>query len=182
MLLAQAMIEETQRWLKLLVIDQNLCPFAHKEHAQNLIHYAYNTKHNDNAYYDSVVTEVERLITNPEISTTLLLWPEVESFESFLSLVGMAEQILVSHKWHHNFQLAHFHPHYCFLDAEPDALENYTNRSPYPMLHILRSDHMARVLNKYPNPEQIPLRNIAHVQAMGVEQLMALLAHCKIKP
>lgn len=178
----QTMIEETQHWLKLLVIDHNLCPFAHKEYARNRIHYACMSEHDENAYYDSVINEVERLISTPSISTSLLLWPAVESFEGFLSLVGMAEQILVSHGWQQHFQLAHFHPNYCFADAPADDPANYTNRSPYPMLHLLRVDDMERVLAKYPTPENIPTRNIDHVRALGSEQLKDILNRCKVSP
>ena len=178
----QTMIEETQCWVKALVIDHNLCPFAHKDYAQNRIHYAVMAKNNDNAYYDSVVNEVERLIATPSISTSLLIWPAAESFEGFLSLVGMAEQILISHGWQHEFQLAHFHPNYCFAEAQADDPANYTNRSPYPMLHFLRTDDMARVLSKYPNPENIPARNIEHARTLGTDQLIQILNSCKKSP
>lgn len=169
------MLDETKRWLKQFVLEHNLCPFAHKDYAQNKIHYTCMSEHDDNAYYDSVVAEVERLFNTAEISTTLLLWPELREFNDFLSVVGMAEQILISHGWQHDFQLAHFHPDYCFTDTDEDDLANYTNRSPYPMLHILRVEQMAQVLARYPEPEQIPERNIAHVRQLGLAYLQALL-------
>lgn len=176
---AQTMIEETGRWLKLLVIDHNLCPFAHKDYAQNRIYYAVMAEANDNAYYDSVVNEIERMIATAEISTTLLLWPAAQSFDNFINLVGLAEHILTSHGWQHDFQLAHFHPNYCFSDSDINDAANYTNRSPYPMLHLLRSEDMEKVLSKYPKPENIPLRNIEHVRAMGTKQLVEILNDCK---
>lgn len=175
---AQAM-NATKRWLKRLVIDHNLCPFAHKEFARNRIHYAYQAEHTDEAYYDNIVHEVQRLINHPHISTSLLIWPKAKDFDGFLSLVGMAEQALRSHNWHHDFQLAHFHPDYCFADTTQDDPSNYTNRSPFPMLHLLRADHMARVLEKYPNPEDIPERNIRYTLDMGEAKLKRLLAECK---
>lgn len=175
---AQA-IEATQRWLEWLVIGQNLCPFSHKEFARKRIHYAYQADHSDNAYYDSLILEVKRLIEQPEISTSLLIWPNAKDFEGFLSLIGMAEQVLQSHGWHHHFQLAHFHPEYCFADTSEDDPSNYTNRSPVPMLHLLRVDQVARVLEKYPHPESIPERNIRHTLAMGKEKLEQLLVTCK---
>lgn len=174
-------IEATQQWLKLFVIGHNLCPFAHKEFARKRIHYAFQPEHCDSAYYDHVVHEIERLIEQPHISTSLLIWPMATCFEEFLSLVGMAEHIIQTHGWHHSFQLAHFHPNYCFAETSADDASNYTNRSPFPMLHLLRVDDMAGVLAKYPNPESIPERNIRYTIAMGSEKLKELLKQCSEK-
>lgn len=176
---AQTMKDETARWLKSLVIDHNLCPFAHKDYAQNRIYYAVMAEANDNAYYDSVVNEVDRMIVTHDISTTLLLWPAAQSFDNFINLVAMAEHILTSHGWQNDIQLAHFHPNYCFADTDENDAANYTNRSPYPMLHLLRAENMARVLSKYPNPENIPARNIEHTRTLGTKQLIDILNNCK---
>ncbi|HQR41331.1 MAG TPA: DUF1415 domain-containing protein, partial [Gemmatales bacterium] len=113
---------------------------------------------------------------NPGIETTLLIHPYVLiNFLDYVDFLAIADQQLRRLNLQGVIQLASFHPQYQFEDAETDAVENFTNRSPYPMLHLLREDSITKVAT---NPEQlleIPRRNKATMKALGrekVEQLM----------
>ncbi|WP_113907332.1 DUF1415 domain-containing protein [Aliidiomarina celeris] len=174
-----SMISQTQLWLERLVIGLNLCPFAHREFAQQRIRFTVDNSADDNAVYDRFCTEIGYLMAHPDTSTTLIIWPTVATFESFLNRVGLAEQILNTHGWATEFQLAHFHPNYCFADSEEQDPANYTNRSPWPLLHILRSEQMEKVLARYPKPEQIPLNNIELMRKLGNAELAAQLKACR---
>ena len=87
----------------------------------------------------------------------------------------MAEMMIRSHGLEAAYQLAHFHPQYVFSGVAIDAAENYTNRSPYPILHILRVEEMAKALERYKNPEMIPENNIARMNKIGSAELEAKL-------
>lgn len=173
-----SMISQTKLWLKRLVIAHNLCPFAHREFAQDSIRYCIDNSTDDGQIYDRFCEEIQWLQEQPETSTTLMIWPDITDFETFLNRVNFAEHILQTHHWASSFQLAHFHPQYCFLDTEIDDPANYTNRSPWPMLHILRSEQMEKVLARYPEPEKIPDNNIALAHKLGTAHLQALLQSC----
>jgi hypothetical protein len=95
-----------------------------------------------------------------------------------LDLVAIAEDVLIDQDYEGVYQLASFHPDYCFADSKPDDAANYTNRSPYPMLHIIREASIEKALTKYPNPEQIPERNMQLTRKLGLEKLQTLLATC----
>ena len=96
-------------------------------------------------------------------------------FNRFLDLVDDSNDLIVEHGFEGIFQIATFHPEYCFADADYDDASNYTNRSPYPTLHLIREQSMERVLSVYKNPEAIPENNIALAEKMGAEYFQSLL-------
>ncbi|RTE86882.1 MULTISPECIES: DUF1415 domain-containing protein [Gammaproteobacteria] len=169
-------IEKTERWLEHWVIKENLCPFAHKEWAKKTIRYEVLKTTDDGEVFDHFLHELQYLKDNPSIATTLIIWPNCNDFDDFLGRVAMLEMALQTHRLDATFQLAHFHPNYTFEGAQSSDAENYTNRSPYPMLHILRSEDMEKVLSRYPNPESIPENNIARMNEIGEERLKAILS------
>lgn len=171
----ESMITQTQDWLERLVIGENLCPFAHREFARATIRYEATESADEHVIYDTICNEILKLDQEPAISTTLLLLPAYQDFASFLSIVGMAEHMLVTHGWQHRYQFAHFHPDYVFSNADPDDPANYTNRSPVAILHFLRSEHMTKVLERYPDPENIPVRNVARLRELGIEGILTIL-------
>ena len=113
---------------------------------------------------------------NAPASTTLLAFPRaLEEFEDYLQFLYLAQDLLADSGLEGLVQLASFHPHYQFSGTEAEAAENYTNRSPYPLLHILREQIVEKALASYPNPEQIPERNIALMNKMGTATLQQQL-------
>ena len=116
---------------------------------------------------------------HPEVQTSLLIYPYgLESFDAYLDFLAIAEELLQVQAYEGIFQLASFHPQYCFDGALLDDPANYTNRSPYPMLHLLRESSLEKALANYPEPEKIPQHNIALTRQLGLATLEKLLNDC----
>ncbi|MDH5711889.1 MAG: DUF1415 domain-containing protein, partial [Gammaproteobacteria bacterium] len=115
--------------------------------------------------------------------TTLLVFAEgFKDFGDYLDLVELAQDLLADQGYEGIYQIASFHPDYCFADAELDDAANYTNRSPYPMLHLIREASMEKALAHYPEPEKIPERNVEYARELGLEEMQRQLeACCKIE-
>ena len=158
----------TKRWLEDIVIGLNFCPFAKKEWLNNTIDYKVSEA---NSLTDAITDLIEQcylMQDNQSIETSLMIYsPGFDDFEAYLDLLDMANQYLESTGFEGVFQLASFHPDYCFEGQEPGDTENYTNRSPFPMLHIIREESMAKVLSVYKNPEQIPEDNMQLAREKG---------------
>lgn len=123
--------------------------------------------------------ELQLLDNDNAIETTLLIHPAVlTDFYDYNQFLAQAENLLVDLGLEGVYQIASFHPDYQFAGTQPDDAENYTNRSPYPILHILREQSLARVLENYPNPELIPERNIELLLGLGSNKLKAMLEDC----
>lgn len=127
----------------------------------------------------AVLEELHHLDQMEDIETTLIIFPEhFQDFEDYLYLVEMAEDLSVEEDYEGVYQIASFHPDYCFEGATDNDPANYTNRSPYPMLHLLRESSLTKVLDHYINPEQIPERNITFAQEKGLQYMQLLRAAC----
>ena len=128
---------------------------------------------------ETLLEELHYLDRSEDIETTLLIFPfHFADFEDYLDLVGMAEDLSSEQGYDGIYQIASFHPEYCFEGAKEKDPANYTNRSPYPMLHILREDSISKALEHYIDPEGIPERNIAFAQKKGLEYMQLLRAAC----
>ncbi len=172
-------IQQTRAWLKAVVIDHELCPFAKREYDRNSIHYCVIETAIVEDCLTSLMLECHHLDTNPGCETILLILTQgFKDFEDFLALIDIAEALLIEQGYEGIYQLASFHPDYCFADAPHDDPANYTNRSPYPMLHLLREASIEAVLKTYPDPESIPERNIQHTRELGITTLQKLLSDC----
>lgn len=171
-------IQHTQHWIASVVIGLNLCPFAQRVFQSGQIRYHVSATDDQEQLLQELTIELRALAqgTNPGIETTLLIHPNVlTNFLDYLDFLAVADQQLRRLNLQGVIQLASFHPQYQFEDAETDAVENFTNRSPYPMLHLLREDSITKVAT---NPEQlleIPRRNKATMKALGREKVEALL-------
>ena len=178
-----AEINATRRWLETVVVGLNFCPFAKRELIQDTIRYVAEPADDFSTALVALEREYVHLQQDDEIETTLLvLTLGFSDFYSYLELVERANRALGKLGWEGVFQLASFHPEYCFADASPDDPANYTNRSPYPMLHILREQSLEKAIERYPQPENIPNNNIAKAQSLGLDALVSLLEKCHHKP
>ncbi len=176
----QSIIQQTRRWLTSVVIDLNFCPFARRELERDSIHYSVVHERNLESCLESLLLECQLLDQQQDIATSLLIYPDQwHHFEDFLDFLAIAESLLEQQNYQGIYQLASFHPNYQFAEEPDNDPANYTNRSPYPMLHLLREDRMETALLKYPNPEQIPENNIQLARTLGEEKLKTLLAACK---
>ncbi len=173
-------IEQTKKWIIDVVIGCNFCPFAAKEIKQNTVHYEVILTETLDDCLQHFFKECERLDREDSIETSLLIYPNaVQRFDEYLNLLELAERLLKEQGYEGIYQVASFHPEYCFAGVPADDAANYTNRSPYPMLHLLREDSVEQALKKYKEPEQIPERNIRFAREKG-ELYMKMLRDAAI--
>ena len=175
----KTVIRHTKKWLSTVVIAHGLCPFAKQEFDNGRIHYAVIETESLEAQLEQLVLECQALDNDPARETSLLIFPRALSdFQDYLDLLELATALLKAQDYEGIYQLASFHPNYRFEGAGPDDPANYTNRSPYPMLHILQEASVEQALRGYPNPEKIPQRNIERMQALGLNFMHELLDDC----
>jgi hypothetical protein len=169
----------TRRWLERAVIGLNLCPFAKAVHVKQQIRYVVSTATTTDALLDELEHELNFLRdAAPDlVDTTLLILPGVlKQFSDFADFLDLAEVVLRTHRLNGVLQIASFHPDYVFSDTDADDVTNCTNRSPYPMLHLLREASVSRATMAYPDAAQIFERNIKTLSALGIEGWRALQA------
>jgi len=165
-------IAATQLWLEKAVIGLNLCPFAKAVHVKKQIRYVVSAATTADALLEELMTELRKLQdTSPEeIDTTLLIHPYVLTdfldFNDFLDTVDIA---VAEPEFGDEFQVASLHPQYQFAGTAVDDIENYSNRSPYPTLHLLREASVDRAVDAFPDADQIPDTNIETLKQLGHE-------------
>jgi hypothetical protein len=165
-------IAATQLWLEKAVIGLNLCPFAKAVHVKKQIRYVVSAATTADALLEDLMTELRKLQdTSPEeIDTTLLIHPHVLTdfldFNDFLDTVDIA---VAEPEFGDEFQVASLHPQYQFAGTAVDDIENYSNRSPYPTLHLLREASVDRAVDAFPDADRIPDTNIETLEKLGHE-------------
>lgn len=131
------------------------------------------------AVMDELIRQYRLLDNNPEIETTFIIFPEsFKSFSTYLQLVRKAEKYASRKGYDGIYQIASFHQDYCFAGAEENDAANFTNRSVFPMLHLLREESIARALANFAEPGNIPDRNIKYARAKGQAYMQMLRASC----
>ena len=171
---------QTKQWLEQIIIGLNFCPFAKKEFVNDTIDYHLSAKVKIEQALEELISQCDQLAKNAEIETCLIIYKEgFKSFEKYLDLVAYAEELLIDSGYEGVFQLASFHPDYYFDGEDYDDAANFTNRSPYPVLHIIREESMARVLSVYNRPEDIPDNNIALARKKGSDFFTQILRKIK---
>ncbi|NOR68587.1 MAG: DUF1415 family protein [Methylomarinum sp.] len=171
-------VRQTETWLTSFIIKHNICPFARREHERGSIRYSVVESTSTEQCLEAFFAECQRLDRQSEIETTLIIYPNnFNLFEDYLDFLSLAESLLIEQDYEGTYQLASFHPLYCFEGENTMDPANYTNRSPYPMLHLIREASLEQALKSYPNPEQIPERNIELTRKMGLKKVQAILSH-----
>jgi len=163
-------IAATRAWLEKVVIGLNLCPFAKAVHVGNRIRYVVSDAQTPEALFADLANELQTLAAaNPaEVETTLLIHPRVlDDFLDYNDFLDVVDAAIKELGLNGTIQAASFHPEYRFEDTEPDAIENYTNRSPYPMLHLLREESVGHAAKTFPDVARIPDRNIETLRRIG---------------
>ena len=178
----QNIIDATRRWVEQLVVAFNLCPFAKRELVKERVRFVVSKAIDEATLLDELAHELALLNVDSSVETTLLIHPQVlQDFYQYNDFLEAADELLVDMGLEGVYQVASFHPDYQFGGTEPDDAENYTNRSPYPMLHLLREDSLSEAIDNYPEVDLIPERNIDCMNGQGVEKLRVLLQSC-LKP
>ena len=172
----QEIITHTQNWISTFIIGHNICPFAKREFDKGSIHYDVVIEKNVENQLQALIKSCIQLDTSNAIETSLLIYPQgLSDFDNYLDFLAMANALLEKQNYEGVYQLASFHPDYCFDGVDSEDASNYTNRSPYPMLHLIREESLEKALLSYPNPEEIPKRNIQYTRDLGVRILTDLL-------
>jgi len=176
---ADIIIEQSQSWIDDVIVRLNICPFAKAEVQAQTIHYRVVNHSSFNDYLEALWQECVHLDQHVEIATTLIVFSDPQmNFDEYLDLVDIAEQKIVSEGYEGIYQLASFHPDYCFDMQEHQDAANFTNRSPYPMLHLIREADIEKALSTFIKPEMIPERNIEYTRRKGYEHMQGLLESC----
>jgi hypothetical protein len=178
----QYVIAETRAWLVRAVVGLNLCPFAKAVHVENQVRYVVSSATNSDRLLAELRNEMERLVAaDPElVDTTLLIHPQVlQGFLDFNDFLGVADAALKKEGLEGVIQVASFHPFFQFSGTHPDDVTNATNRSPYPTLHLLREESVARAVAAFPKVETIYEANMRTLHALGAAGWAALRAQCK---
>jgi len=155
-------IADTQRWLERAVIGLNLCPFAKAVHAKCQVRYVLSDAEDPRDLLAQLGEELVLLRDTPaeQIDTTLLIHPHVlQDFLDYNDFLEEADALVEQLGLDGELQVASFHPDYRFAGTEPDDITNYTNRAPWPTLHLLREDSVSRAVDAFPDPDAIVERN-----------------------
>jgi hypothetical protein len=167
---AELAIASTREWLEKAVIGLNLCPFAKPVYSAQRIRFVVSEAQSAVALMDKLADELEALQAADPLAceTTLLIHPWVlNDFLDYNDFLEAADALIEELGLEGEIQLASFHPDYQFDGSAPDDIENYSNRSPYPMLHLLREESVARAVAAVPDTEAIFARNMATLRALG---------------
>jgi len=169
--------EDTLRWLERAVIGLNLCPFAKAVYVKQQVHVAVSEAREAGGVLEQLAAEVEGLLARPpeERDTTLLVVPHaLADFLEFADVVARGERLLRKRGLEGVLQLASFHPRFQFAGTEADDIANFTNRSPWPTLHLLREQSIDRAVTAFPDAAAIYDRNIETLRRLGREGWAAL--------
>lgn len=178
----EEIILAVRQWVETFVVGMNLCPFAKRELVKNRVRFVTTAATTAEQLLQVLQTELELLNADPSVETTLLIHPAVlQDFYDFNDFLGCADILLLDMELEGIYQVASFHPDYQFGGTRPGDAENYTNRAPYPVLHLLREESLERVIADYPDVDDIPERNIELMNSLGQDKLQALLKSC-LKP
>ena len=168
----EAIAADVRRWLERAVIGLNLCPFAKAVYTKNQVRIVVSDASTERALLEELGEEMALLRDTPaeQIDTTLLVHPHVlQDFLDYNDFLDDADGLVEALELDGVLQVASFHPDYQFAGTEPDDAENLTNRAPYPILHLLREDSIERAVEAFPEASEIFDKNIATLEALGVE-------------
>lgn len=172
-----AVIDETRKWLEKAVIGLNLCPFAKAVYVKDQVRLVVSTAPHLDGLLEDLDRELDFLaaVDPNEVDTTLLIHPTLlPDFLDFNDFMQLAEAAVEEHHLQGVIQIASFHPQFQFADTEPDDMANYTNRAPYPILHLLREASISKAVAAFPATETIYQRNIVTLQNLGIAGWRAL--------
>lgn len=168
--------QRTEKWLADFIVGYDLCPFAKRPLLQGTVRIRVVDSDQEPAVTRAFLEELERLVTTPRaiLETTLLVIPQqLHDFGDFWDYCTWIHELLAESGAEGLVQTVGFHPEYVFAGAAPDDAANYTNRSPYPLIHLLREESVSEAVLAYPDISAIPARNIARLRALDKVALEA---------
>jgi uncharacterized protein len=165
-------IAATRKWLERAVIGLQLCPFAAAPHLHDRVRYCVSAQRSGVGLLEQLADELRTLQDADPLKceTTLLIHPHVlTDFLEYNDFLGACEAAVTELGLEGELQVASFHPQYQFAGSEAQDIENYSNRSPYPMLHLLREASVARAVANFPHIERIGSMNKETLRRLGHE-------------
>lgn len=176
-----SIISSVKNWLEQTVIGLQLCPFAKSVFDTDKIRYTVADTEDTEALMLKLHDEFKILDDTPDIETTLVIvHQQLDDFESFNQALDTVDQLLEQYGWSGVFQVASFHPQYQFADTHIDDRENWTNRSPYPIFHILRESSLDLVIEQFPSIDDLPQANIDKMNALSTKVFAQVLQTSRI--
>jgi len=170
-------IQTTQHWVDKMVVGLNLCPFAKRSIDHNQLRYVVDTRDDIESITQRLVEELERLVNDHSIETTLLIHPNFTTeFDAYLDYLSGVDDLIEALGYSGIFQVAGFHPNYQFEGVAEIDPANHTNRSPFPMMHLLRESSVAWAVETHPDIDSVPERNVELLRGMGERGIKALIA------
>lgn len=171
----ETIIAQTKKWITDVVVGCNFCPFAAREIKRGSIHYEVIATADRKAVLEALSGIFTTMDNTPGVETSLLILPiGFSSFTVYLQMIDLAEALLAEENYEGIYQIASFHPAYLFAGAANTDPSNYTNRSPYPMIHLLREASVSKAVDSYPDVNDIPQKNIAFATAKGLAAMQLL--------
>lgn len=167
-----AVIAATRRWLERAVIGLNLCPFAKAVYVKEQVRYVVSSATTPEALLEQLMDELQYLSDTPseQVDTTMLIHPFVlNDFEDYNEFLDVADAAVEDMQLDGELQVASFHPQYQFADTDVNDISNYTNRAPYPILHLLREDSIDRAVEAFPEAAEIFEKNIDTMEKLGID-------------
>lgn len=167
-----AAVAATTAWLEKAVIGLNLCPFAKAVHVKGQIRYVVSEATTPEELLETLMNELQLLSDTPaeKVDTTLIIHPHVlNDFEDYNEFLDVADAALEDMGLEGELQVASFHPDYQFADTGKNDIGNFTNRSPYPTLHLLREESVERAVEAFPEADAIFDKNIETMEELGHE-------------
>lgn len=172
----QTFIAETRHWLETIVVGLNLCPFARRELVNERVLFTVSDAHTREQLLMDLHTSLLALADNSAIETTLLIHPHVlQNFDDYNQFLDIADALLCDMDMEGVYQIASFHPDYQFADTALEDARNYSNKSPYPMLHLLSEESLEKAIDNNADTALIPERNKALLNKMGIKKLKEIL-------
>ncbi len=182
MLTEEQVVVQTRRWVQDIVICHNLCPFAHKPFRNDVIRYRVCMAAQEGAIVEALTDEMKQLrdANRKTLETTLLVTPNCfRCFDDYNQFLNVADALIEQFNLEGVIQIASFHPDYQFADLKPDDVRNYTNRSLYPMFHLILEKSIDEARETYPDVHMIPENNMKLLAEMGPEEVQRQLAACR---
>jgi hypothetical protein len=167
---SEQIVSATRRWMEKSVIGLNLCPFAENPYRGNRVHFTVSEQRSAAGLLEDLRLELQALAAADlaDRETTLLIHPWVlADFTEYNDFLEVCDATVAELNLEGELQVASFHPQYQFAETQPDDIENYTNRSPFPMLHLLREASVERAVAAVGETEEIYRRNIRTLRALG---------------
>jgi hypothetical protein len=170
-------IATTRDWLEKAVIGLNLCPFAKAVYVKEQVRYVVSEAKHFDGFLEDIDREIDFLAgADPQqVDTTLIMHASLlEDFLDFNDFLDLVDEAVTEHGFEGVIQVAAFHPHWQFADTEPDDIGNFTNRAPFPTIHLLREASVTRAVDAFPEAESIYERNIETLEKLGIDGWRAL--------